>query len=192
MSFLRRLPYIGYLVIVWTALWGDLSIANVASGLLVASGLVLAFPSAGPASLGTVRPLAALRFLVYFFAKLFEANVIVAWEVITPGNETVNEGIVEVPVTGASDAVLSLVANAVSLTPGTITLEVRRDPATLYVHVLHLRSIEQTRREVLNLERLALAAFGSAEAIEEARRLRVRLGYSPPLERDATIAEDPQ
>jgi hypothetical protein len=54
---------------------------------------------------------------------------------------------------------------------------VRRDPATLYVHVLHLRSLEQTRREVLELERLALAAFGSAEAIEQARRHRVAMGF---------------
>lgn len=190
MTFLRQLPYIGYLVVIWVALWGDLSVANVLSGALVGGGLVLAFPSAGPAGWGTVRPLAALRFGVFFLAKLFEANVIVAWEVITPSNAGVNEGIVEVPVTGASDAVLSLVANAVSLTPGTITLEVRRHPATLYVHVLHLRSIEQTRRDVLNLERLALAAFGSEESIEAARRLRVSLGYAAADERDATSAED--
>ena len=32
----------------------------------------------------------------------------------------------------------TLIANAVSLTPGTLTLEVRREPPTLYVHVLHL------------------------------------------------------
>lgn len=173
---LRKLPWLVYLVIVWVALWGQLTFANVASGLLVGGGLMLLFPDAGPLPVGRVRPWRALRFGLYFAYKLFEANVVVAWEVITPSNASVNEGIVEVPVTGASDAVVSLVANATSLTPGTITLEVRRDPATLYVHVLHLRSIEHTRRAVLNLERLALEAFGSDEAIESARRLRESLG----------------
>jgi multicomponent Na+:H+ antiporter subunit E len=174
---MRRLPYLAYLLIVWVALWGEVSLANIASGLLVAGGLVLAFPAAGPGPVGAFRPLKALRFVAHFLYKLFEANVVVAWEVITPNNEGINEGIVEVPVTGASDSVLTLVANATSLTPGTITLEVRREPATLYVHVLHLRSIEDTRRGVLKLERMALEAFGSDESIEEAARLRAALGF---------------
>ncbi len=187
---LGRLPYLAYLVIVWVTLWGDLSIANLLSGIAVAVGLVVAFPTAGPGPVGAIRPLKALRFAIYFFYKLFEANVVVAWEVITPSNDSINEGIVEVPVTGASDAVLTLVANATSLTPGTITLEVRREPATLYVHVLHLRSIDETRRQVLNLERLALEAFGSEEAIEEARQLRRSLGLLKPP--PTTDAEEPR
>lgn len=173
---MRRIPYLAYLVLVWVTLWGDISVANIASGVLVAGGLVALFPSAGPGGVSAFRPLRALRFAVYFLYKLVESSVVVGWEVLTPSNASVNEGVVEVPVTGASDAVVTLVANATSLTPGTLTLEVRRDPATLYVHVLHLHSIEETRREILNLERLALEAFGSPEAIEAARRLRASLG----------------
>jgi multicomponent Na+:H+ antiporter subunit E len=172
---IRRLPYLAYLVLVWMTLWGDISVANAVSGVLVGGALLVLFPTAGPGPMGVLRPLKALRFAVYFLYKLAESSVVVAWEILTP-TERINEGIVEVPVTGASDAVVTLVANATSLTPGTLTLEVRRDPPTLYVHVLHLRSIEETRREVLNLERLALEAFASREAIEAARRLRASLG----------------
>lgn len=172
---MRRLPYLLYLVVVWVTLWGDLSVANVVSGLLVGGGLMLLFPAAGPGPMGALRPLKALRFAVYFLYKLAESSIVVAWEILTPG-ERINEGIVEVPVTGASDAVVTVVGNAISLTPGTLTVEVRRDPPTIYVHVLHLHSIEQTRREVLNLERLVLDAFGSPEAIEAARRLRASMG----------------
>jgi multicomponent Na+:H+ antiporter subunit E len=168
---IRRLPYLVYLVAIWVLLWGELSWANVLSGLVVAGGLLLAFPQAGPTGLGTVRPLQAARFAVYFLYKLVESSIVVAWEVVSPRSR-INEGIVAVPVTGVSDAVLTLVGNAISLTPGTITLEVRREPATLYIHVLHLKSIAETRAEVLELERLALEAFGSADAIEEARRMR--------------------
>jgi multicomponent Na+:H+ antiporter subunit E len=173
---IRRLPYLVYLVLVWTTLWGDISPANVLSGAIVAGGLVALFPTAGPGPMGPLRPVAAAWFALYFAWKLVESSGIVAWEVLTPSNAGINEGIVAVPVTGASDAVVTLVANATSLTPGTLTIEVRRDPPTIYVHVLHLRSIEETRREVLNLERLALDAFGSREAIEAARELRASLG----------------
>jgi multicomponent Na+:H+ antiporter subunit E len=154
-----------WLTAVWIALWGELTPGNVLVGLLLGSLLLVAFPTLAPGRLGFVRPLKVLRFGAYFAYKLVEANVVVAWEVVTPSNESVNEGIVAVPVSGASDAVITLVANAITLTPGTMTLEVRRDPATLFVHVLHLRSIEETRREVRDLERRVLEAFGSPHAI---------------------------
>lgn len=170
MRALRLVPLGLWLVLVWVALWGDLTAANVVGGALVAAVALAMFPTAGPRRGFTLRPLHALHFLGYFLAKLVEANAVVAWEVLTPNNERVREGVVAVPVTGASDAVVTTLANAISLTPGTLTLEVRRDPTVLFVHVLHLRSVEQTRNEVYRLETLALRAFGDRDAIEAHQR----------------------
>lgn len=158
-----RVPFAAWLVLVWVALWGDFTLANAVGGALVATALLVLFPAAGPRGRFTLRPLAALHFLGYFIYKLVEANAVVAWEVITPNNEGVNEGIVAVPVSGASDAVVTVLANAISLTPGTLTLEVREDPPMLFIHVLHLRSIEQTRADVHRLETLARRAFAQVQ-----------------------------
>ena len=155
-----------WLVAVWLFLWEDLSFANVASGLLLAAGIQVAFPPRNAERRGRFRPLAALKFLGYFHYKLFEASLIVAWEIVTPRNR-INEGIVAVPIRHFSDALTTLLANAISLTPGTLTLEVDRQATTLYVHVLHLRSVEEVRRDVAKLEIMAVRAFGSAEAIRE-------------------------
>jgi multicomponent Na+:H+ antiporter subunit E len=160
----QRLPFAAWLTFVWMALWGEFTLANLVGGVLVATVLLVVFPDAGPRPGATFRPLAALKFFGYFLYKLVEANAVVAWEVLTPNNESVHEGIVAVPVTGASDAVITLVANAISLTPGTLTLEVHDNPPMLFVHVLHLRSIEATRADVHRLEGLALAAFGDETA----------------------------
>jgi multicomponent Na+:H+ antiporter subunit E len=55
------------------------------------------------------------------------------------------------------------VADAVTLTPGTLTVEVRREPVpVLYVHVLHLRAVEDVRADVHRLRDLAERAFGSS------------------------------
>lgn len=160
------LPQVAWLTAVWCALWGEVSAANIAGGLLVATGVVATFPTAGPRGGGlVVRPLAALHFLGHFAWKLVEANAVVAWEVVTPNNDSVREAVVTVELAGASDAVVTLLANAISLTPGTLTLEVRRDPTMLLVHVLHLRSIERTRADVRRLEVLALRAFGDRVAL---------------------------
>lgn len=164
-----RLVVGAWLGAVWLALWGGVSAANVLSGAVVAFLLVTLFPLRPTPRPGRFRPLWALRLLGYFVVKLVQANAVVAWEVVTPRNRIV-EGIVAVPVTSASDVLVSVVANAISLTPGTLTLEVATDPHVLYVHVLHLRDIDDVRRDVTRLERYVLRAFGSDEAVLEVER----------------------
>jgi multicomponent Na+:H+ antiporter subunit E len=181
----RTVPLAVWLVLVWVALWGELTVANVLGGAAVALALIAAFPTAGPRSGLPVRLLPALRFAGYFVVKLVEANVVVAWEVVTPRNR-INEGIVQVPLRQASDALTTLVANAVTLTPGTLTLEVERAPGgicVLSVHVLHLHSVEAVRRDILTLEYLAVQAFGDREArlavVDAPRGTRPSEGSSP-------------
>jgi multicomponent Na+:H+ antiporter subunit E len=159
-----------WLTVMWVALWGNLSWANVLGGLAAASVLLAVYRVA---TTGTpaypLRPLPALRFILFFLWKLFEANLVLAWEVVTPRNK-INEGIVAVPIQGCSDGLITLVSNAITLTPGTVTLEVNRNPAVLYVHVLHLHDIEDVRRDVRHLEALAIRAFGSPDALAELER----------------------
>lgn len=159
----RRLPLLAWLALVWLALWGDLSVANALSGLAVGALLLVAFPEPSLRWSGPLRLWRALVFHAYFLAKVCEATAIVAWEVATPWSR-IREGIVGVPITGDSDAVTTVVANAITLTPGTLTLEVGQNPPTLFVHALHLHDVDKVRREVRRLEWLALLAYGSSEA----------------------------
>lgn len=160
----RYIASAAWLVLVWVALWEDLSPASVLGGLLSAGALLAVFRLGPAATPNTLRPLWALRFIAYFLWKLVEASAVVAWEVVTPRNR-INEGIVAVTIRGVSDALTTVVANAISLTPGTVTLEVYRHPTTLFVHVLHLHDIEAVRAEIQHLEALAIRAFGSASAV---------------------------
>lgn len=155
------LPTASWLTLVWMALWDDFSFANLLNGALVAVALLAVFPAQGPRHELSLRPLAALRFLAYFGWELVKANAVVAWQVVRPGVR-LTEGVVAVPVRGPSEAIVTLVANAITLTPGTLTLEVDRDDAgtVLYVHVLQLTDAEAIRRDVRELEDRAIAAFG--------------------------------
>ncbi len=163
----RRAILICWLLVVWVALWESASLATLLSGVVVAVSLIALFPAATPKPSGALRPFRpfkAARFAVFFLYRLMVANLVVAWEVITPRNK-INQGVVRIPIKGVSDGVVTLVANAISLTPGTLTVEVRRDPTVLYVHVLHLRSVEEVRRDVQRLESLALEAFAPLEIL---------------------------
>jgi multicomponent Na+:H+ antiporter subunit E len=169
---------IGWLALVWVALWESFSVANVAGGVLVGWVLVTLFPRAERGAPGAFRPVAVARFVVYFAWKLLEASAIVLWEVVTPSNR-INEGVVAIPIKGVSDTLTTLVANAISLTPGTLTIEVHHDPTVLYVHVLHLNDIEAVRREVQYLEVLAIRAFGTKRAVAAAEGLLAAEGPGP-------------
>jgi multicomponent Na+:H+ antiporter subunit E len=158
-----RVLLTAWLIVVWVALWGPVTTANVAGGLAVALAVQL-LPGRGRPTRFAVRPVPTIKFLAYFLAKLVEASVVVAVEVATPRNR-IRTGVVAVPLRGASDALVTLVADAVTLTPGTLTIEVGRNPPTLYVHVLHLRDVEAVRREIRHLEVLAVRAFGSPAAL---------------------------
>jgi len=159
MSVARTALALAWGVLVWVALWGQATVANVLGGLVVGSftlWLVPLSPAGAPPT--TVHPLAALHFLSFFLGALVRASAIVAWEVVTPRNR-IHQGIVALPLRTESRGLATLIANAISLTPGTLTLEVHEDPLTIYVHVLHLRRVEVVREDLRRLEELALLAF---------------------------------
>lgn len=164
---MTQLALFAWLAAVWVFLWGDVSPGTAIAGAVVAAGVMASVRGTRATTHGTVRPLHALRFLGYFLYKLVEASAVVAWEVITPRNR-INEGIVAVEIDDVSDALLTVIANAISLTPGTLTIDVHRNPNVLFVHVLHLRSVEQTCREVRVLQRYAVRAFGHEAVAGEA------------------------
>jgi multicomponent Na+:H+ antiporter subunit E len=155
-----------WITVLWVLLWGNLSVANVVSGLAVAV-VVLAVAGLPTTSSGESRsrlaPLAALHFAGFFLYKLVEANIFLAWEIVTPKNR-INTGVVEVPLRTESNLATMIVANVITLTPGSLVIEAVGSPPVLYVNVLHLRDLDRVRRDLLRIEELSVRAFGSAAA----------------------------
>lgn len=160
---LRVAAVLVWSVVVWVALWGDLSVANVLWGGLFGAFSLRLLPVVHKEHRVPVRLVPMARFVAMFVWALVKASAVVAWEVVTPGSR-INEGIIAVPLRTSSPGLMTLLANSVTLTPGTLTLEVREDPPTLYVHVLHLRSIDEVRADILRFEEVALAAFAHDES----------------------------
>lgn len=162
---LRILP----LVLVWVALWGSPSIGTIVSGVAVALGVVALFPT-GPGRLphqhrGRLQPVRAVLFLGYFLVELVVSTASVVLAVLAPRGR-VREGVVMVRLRSSSPVIATFVANAITLTPGTLTVDaVSLDDRAveLRVHVLGLRDPEAVRESALRLERLAIGAFGSRQ-----------------------------
>ena len=155
---MRRFAIVAWLTVVWVTLWEALTWANIAGGLVVAIvALYLLPPREVRTSVG-FRPLAAARLLLYFLWELILASSQVIWEIITPQDHT-RPAVVSVHTRSTVPGHITAVANMVSLTPGTLSLEIDHDTRTIYIHVLHLDSVEETRAAVSKLETLTLAAF---------------------------------
>lgn len=166
---LQAPPWIG-IVAVWIALWGDLDLANVVGGALVATAVVGLFHPGRRERLGRLRPVSTLRFLGHALVSLARSTATVAWEVLTPTDRT-RPGILAVPLPSATPVVLTAVTTVVGMTPGTVVVDVHRHPTVLSVHVLHLHDPARVRRQIARLEARALAAFGPPDAQDEVAAL---------------------
>ncbi len=146
-------------LLTWVLLWRGITVANVVGGAIVATAIELLRSSTGRVL--PVRPLNAIRLIGYYLAQLVVANARVAWEVITPDDSTIEEAIIAYELTSPSRQIALLLANAVSFSPGTLSLELAGDdPLVLYVHVLHYESDESVKADIAALERRVQAAFG--------------------------------
>jgi multicomponent Na+:H+ antiporter subunit E len=96
-------------------------------------------------------------FACYFAYEIFAGAVLVAWDVVTPQLKA-RPGIVAVPLDAQTPAEAAIFANALSLTPGTISLDLSPDMKTLYVHAMFVDDPDKVRQDLKQgLERRLLA-----------------------------------
>ncbi len=145
------------LLVVWMLLWRDVSVGTIIGGAVIATVVEAISPNVKRDTRIDVRGLVA--FLFRYIAMVGWANLRVAREVISLSNESIQEAIVAVPLRTTSIPVALLVANAVTFTPGNLTIEITGYPFTLYVHVLHFKTVDDVRAEILELERLVSRAL---------------------------------
>lgn len=88
-----------------------------------------------------------IQLIGYFIWQLIVSNFRVLWDVITPTHIS-KPGIIGVPLDAETDLEIMLVANLVSLTPGTLSLDVSEDRKILYVHVMFLDDVDAARLDI--------------------------------------------
>ncbi len=95
----------------------------------------------------------------YFVYQLVVSNFRVMWEVITPRQNS-RPGIIGIELAARTDMEIMLVANMISLTPGTLSLDISDDRRVLYVHFMFLDDPAAARHEIKEgLERRILEAL---------------------------------
>ncbi|WP_022669391.1 Na+/H+ antiporter subunit E [Desulfospira joergensenii] len=92
---------------------------------------------------------ASVVLLVYFHYEMMISVLRVAWDVLTP-EHTSDPDIVHVPLDARTDFEVTLLANMVSLTPGTLSLDISPEKTHLIVHAMFARDHEAVISSIKN------------------------------------------
>ena len=98
-------------------------------------------------------------FVFFFFWMVIKANAVVAFDVATP-NLSIKPGVIAVPLQLESDVGITLFANFITLTPGTLSLDISDDRSVLFVHAMYLDDEDELMRELKDIERRIIKLLG--------------------------------
>jgi multicomponent Na+:H+ antiporter subunit E len=170
---INRLPSVLWLTCVWVLLWGTFTPASIVGGVLVGVLVTALFRLPAAPDRLPVRPLRLLGLVLFLLWDLVVSGAEVSWQVLRHGPRA-RGAIMAVPLISSSDRVVTVMANALSLSPGTMALQIDHDHDVWYVYALGPRDrtgVERARRRVLDMQRRVLAALGTPEELSEATSL---------------------
>ncbi len=148
------------LAIIWAALWGSPTLLMVATGYVLGfMTLWFAAPVFGLNNAYFLRSWRILRLIMFFLYELVMSSLRVAYDVLTP-NDYSTPAILDMPLDVNSDFEILLVTNLISITPGTLSLDVSDDRKTLTFHAMYAEDPDAVIAELKNgMERLVREVF---------------------------------
>jgi multicomponent Na+:H+ antiporter subunit E len=140
---MKYLIYILLSLATWLLFTFNLSVSNIVVGIVVAIITVLFFSKYFACDIGKLlQPQRYFWFIVYIFIfawECFKANLDVAYRVLHP-SLPIRPGIVKVKTNLKTDVARTTLANSITMTPGTITIDIIDD--YIYVHWIYVSTTD--------------------------------------------------
>jgi multicomponent Na+:H+ antiporter subunit E len=147
------------LAVAWAALTGNFTLGGLSVGFALGSLCLYLTRSLYPGCDAYFRRgWKWAKLIVLFLYELLVSSVQVVVEVLRPTPKA-QPGIFAMPLTVRREFDVLLVTNMISLTPGTLSLDVSDDVSTLYIHAMFASDPEGTRQQIKNgIERWVIEA----------------------------------
>jgi multicomponent Na+:H+ antiporter subunit E len=130
----------------WMAMT-ELSSTHMVIGFVLGYFVLWLSPGRGQRSRYFRRVGQGLRFAGFFLRELAIATARVAYDVLTP-TPYMKPAVLGIPLDVETDTEIALLAIVVTLTPGTLALDISSDRKTLYVHAMYVTDPETIRRDI--------------------------------------------
>ncbi|ELR70446.1 Na(+) H(+) antiporter subunit E [Fulvivirga imtechensis AK7] len=92
-----------------------------------------------------------IEMVFFFFKRFISSNIEVAHEVLTP-TFYMEPAVIEVPIEVKTDHEILLLANLISMTPGTLSLDISDNKEKLYIHAMYVDNVKDFLKEIKQLE----------------------------------------
>ena len=129
-------------LLIWLGLSSPVDLQHILVGILVAGFVAFITGDLFVKGIHIFKDVSCyLWFLYYipvFIWECIKANIDVAWRVIHP-NRPINPGIVKVKTSLKTDTALTFLANSITLTPGTLSVDIDQEGGFLYVHWIDVK-----------------------------------------------------
>ena len=150
---------IALLALLWLAVSGSFTIPNLLLGIAASALCIFLIRGHLHPDGRRLRPLKMLSLLVLFIKEL----ALSAWKVavlVASPKMNLKPGIFAFPLTVDRDFEITLLANLITLTPGTLSVDVSEDRKVLYVHAVDCSDPAGARRAIAGgFEKKILEAF---------------------------------
>ena len=144
------------LALAWVTLTGSITAMNLLAGFIFGYVALMVLQKQVPVLKGYSRRIPRLvAFLLYFLKELVKSNLRVAYDIATPVWH-MKPGVIAFPLRAETDMEILFVSSVISLTPGTLSLDVSDDRKVLFIHAMFLHDEEQLRNDLRELERRIL------------------------------------
>ena len=145
-----------FLAFIWSALLGSFNPTNMLAGFAIGYLVLFISRRALPPSNYFRKVYLAFGFLFFFIWELLVASLRVAVDVLTPRHR-MRPRVLAYPLEARTQVEIVLLSNLLTLTPGSLSLDVSSDHRVLYVHAMYAENEEKALQDLHRLESRLLA-----------------------------------
>lgn len=122
-----------FLTLIWCGFSNNFELANIILGVCIS--MICCFLLPEKRDRYHIRPWSLVSLLIFILVELIKSSALVAWDVITPKNLS-EPKILDIDLTCKHDMEITLLSSLISLTPGTLTIDLSDDKKQLKIHAM--------------------------------------------------------
>ncbi|NJP06311.1 MAG: Na+/H+ antiporter subunit E [Chloroflexaceae bacterium] len=148
-----------FLALAWVGLTGQFTSVSFLAGMVLGYIMLWLVQSVTGSAKYVRKVPQVIGFVVFFLQEVLLANLRVASTVLF-NQPKLQPGIIEIDLDIETDIQITLLANLITLTPGTLSMDVSNDKKRLFVHSMHLEDVQAAKKEIKEgFERRILEVF---------------------------------
>lgn len=90
-----------------------------------------------------------ISFLLFYLKEVVSSNLKVSYDILTKRHQ-MTPGFIIIPVNGLNNRQLLILSNLLTMTPGSVTMDISKEKEELYLHVMYLNNVDEFRQAIVN------------------------------------------